>query len=252
MSASIARAQPTLPDIPEVPLLAGSPHHIVLDAEDPSGRRLSYSVTTSGDLVTAVLLVGNRSLRIQVAGFGDMVFQLFDDKARRATDHIVELADGGFYDGVIFHRVVPMTRDGDPFVIQAGDPTGTGSGGPGYWLPLEKSGLPHDFGVISMARDVPPDSAGSQFFICLSRAGTARLDGNYCAFGSAVDGADTIRAIAAVELADQAAGRPRRPPVIEGAQLVPAPPRAPGKGRPDEPIAARVQPEAAQPGRVPR
>ena len=173
------------------------------------------------------------------------------DQAPNTAWNFLELCRGGFYRDVVFHRIVPMTPAGDPFVIQAGDPTASGSGGPGYWLPIEPSGLPHDFGVISMARDVDPDSAGSQIFICLSRAGTARLDGHYCAFGEAVSGADTIRAIAGAELADVAEGRPAAPPVIEAAELVPAEPRTPGEGRSDRPLHERAE-TPAPPERVPR
>ncbi len=167
---------------------------------------------------------------------GDIVLAMRPDEAPNTVWNFRHLVAGGFYDGIVFHRVVPMTRDGRRFVIQAGDPTGEGDGGPGYWLPLEPSALRHDFGVISMARADPPDSAGSQFFICLSRAGTARLDGQYCAFGYAIAGAATIRVIAAVELADVASGRPVDPPVVITAQLVPSPPRTPGVGRPDQPM----------------
>jgi peptidyl-prolyl cis-trans isomerase B (cyclophilin B) len=178
---------------------------------------------------------------------GDSRLALRPDHAPNAVWNFLMLCHGGFYRDIPFHRIVPMTRDGDPFVIQAGDPTETGSGGPGYWLPLERSTLPHDFGVLSMARDIDPDSAGSQFFICLSRAGTARLDGNYCAFGQAVEGAGVIQAIADTALADVATGRPADPPVIEFAVLVPSPPRGPGFGRPDPP----VRPGAAEPPPAP-
>ena len=117
----------------------------------------------------------------------------------------------------------------------------------------QRSELPHDVGVISMARDAPPDSAGSQFFLCLSRAGTARLDGHYCTFGYAVDGQATIDAITEVELADVAKGRPRRPPVIERAVVFPAPPRQPGRGRPDRPLfEVDEAPAGAAPDRIPR
>jgi peptidyl-prolyl cis-trans isomerase B (cyclophilin B) len=143
------------------------------------------------------------------------------------------LVENGFYDGTAFHRVVKYDREGRPFVIQGGDPTGTGDGGPGYDLPMEPSELKHDFGVISMARNDDPDSAGSQFFFCLSREGTARLDWQYCAFGWAVDGADAIATIADVEIADLSTGRPKSPSLVVKAELVPAPPRIPGKGRPD-------------------
>ena len=182
---------------------------------------------------------------------GDILLAMRPDEAPNTVWNFLDLAGGGFYDDVVFHRVVPFTLDGRPFVIQAGDPTATGEAGPGYWLPIEPSLLPHEFGVISMARADPPDSAGSQFFICLSREGTARLDGQYCAFGYAVEGADTIAAIAAVELADPR-GRPVDPPVIDGAELVPAPGRTPGKGRPDQRVSPQPAPEETKPPRVPR
>ncbi len=105
-----------------------------------------------------------------------------------------------------------------------------------------------------MARADHPDSAGSQFFFCLSRDGTARLDGQYCAFGYAVDGAATIRAIAEVELTDVSTGRPENPPVILEAVVVAAPPRVPGTGRPDRPVSETRSgpPPATQPDRKPR
>jgi peptidyl-prolyl cis-trans isomerase B (cyclophilin B) len=186
------------------------------------------------------------------------------DEAPNTVWNFLELVRGGFYDGVIFHRIVPLTAAGDPFVIQAGDPTaGTsrdhtravqGAGSAGQWLPIEPSRVPHDFGVTSMARADHPDSAGSQFFICLSRAGTARLDGQYAAFGYAVDGAETIVTIADTELADVSTGRAVSPPVIERAERVPAPPRIPGEGRPDRRVTHEPpQPvEPRHPGRVPR
>ena len=174
------------------------------------------------------------------------------DHAPNTVWNFLRLSDGGFYDGVTFHRIVPFLRSGEPFVIQAGDPTGTGNGGPGYWLPIEPSELPHDFGVISMARDLPVDSAGRQFFFCLSRAGTSALDGHYCSFGYAVEGAETIQTIAAVELDDVARGVAVDPPVIHLAELVPAPPRTPGQGRPDQPIFAQSDAIKPRPPRVPR
>ncbi len=185
---------------------------------------------------------------------GDIVVAMRPDVAPNTVWNFLHLVEGGYYDGVTFHRVVPLTRQGHPFVIQGGDPSGTGEGEPGYWLPIEPSGLAHDFGVISMARGDAPDSAGGQFFFCLSRAGTARLDGQYCAFGYAVDGANTIRRIAAVELADVASGRPADPPVVTRAELVAAPPRTPGVGRPDRPVseARAPPPDEIPPDRVPR
>lgn len=155
---------------------------------------------------------------------GDIRILLRPDVAPNTVWNFRELANGDFYQNTTFHRIVPMTSKGHPFVIQGGDPTGTGSGGPGYWLPIENSDLPHDFGVISMARASNPDSAGSQFFLCLSREGTARLDGQYCSFGETIEGEDVIRKIAASPLADPSTGRPIDPPKIKSISLVPAPP----------------------------
>jgi peptidyl-prolyl cis-trans isomerase B (cyclophilin B) len=185
---------------------------------------------------------------------GEIVVAMRPDVAPNTVWNFLHLVEGGYYDGVSFHRVVPLTRQGHPFVIQGGDPSGTGEGEPGYWLPIEPSSLAHEFGVISMARSDNPDSAGGQFFFCLSRAGTARLDGQYCAFGYAVDGANTIRGIAAVELADVASGRPADPPVVTRAGLLPAPPRTPGVGRPDRPVSESRAPQSVetQPDRIPR
>jgi peptidyl-prolyl cis-trans isomerase B (cyclophilin B) len=118
-------------------------------------------------------------------------------------------------------------------VIQGGDPTGTGDGGPGYDIMLEPSDLPHDFGVVSMARNDWPDSAGSQWFVALTREETARLDGQYCAFGEAVEGADAILAIERGEIADESTGRPRAPVTVTRATVRPARPWVPGSGRPE-------------------
>lgn len=185
---------------------------------------------------------------------GDIRICLKADEAPNTAWNFLELSRGGFYRGVVFHRIVPLTANGLPFVIQAGDPTASGDGGPGYWLPIEDSKIQHDFGVISMARSDDPDSNGSQFFLCLSREGTQRLDGQYCAFGYAVDGAPVIKAIAEVEIADLQTGRPKEPPMIEDAELVSAPPRTPGKGRPDERVTleAAHRPTTQPTGRVPR
>lgn len=184
---------------------------------------------------------------------GDIRVAFRPDHAPNTVWNFMELARGGFYTNTLFHRIVPMDRDGRPFVIQGGDPTGTGDGGPGWDLPLEPSTLPHDFGVISMARSDPPDSAGSQFFFGLSREGTARLDGQYCAFGCAVDGADVLMSMSALPIASPQTGRPVEPPTLLKVTLVEAPPRTPGKGRPDQcvsrPAPVQTEPPATNPSR---
>jgi peptidyl-prolyl cis-trans isomerase B (cyclophilin B) len=162
---------------------------------------------------------------------GRIRFAMRHDMAPATARNFVELAGSGFYDGTIVHRVVPKGRGGRPFVIQGGDPTGTGDGGPGYDIMLEPSALPHDFGVVSMARNDWPDSAGSQWFVALTREETARLDGQYCAFGEAVEGADAILAIERGEIADESTGRPRAPVTVTRAFVQPARPWVPGRGR---------------------
>lgn len=154
---------------------------------------------------------------------GTMEFRMRPDQAPNTAFNFLHLVDNGFYDGIIFHRVVALNPDGNPFVIQAGDPAGTGAGGPGYMIDLEDSKLEHRFGVLSMARSQDPDSNGSQFFVCLSREGTNFLDGRYTAFGEAVGGAKAIIEISQVEVG--ARDVPLDPPVIERGRLVDAPPR---------------------------
>jgi len=132
---------------------------------------------------------------------------------------VSRLIEGGFYRNVPFHRVLPE------FVVQTGDPTGTGLGGPGFSLDLEASTKPHAKGVVSMARSRDPNSAGSQFYVCLSRERTKHLDRQYTAFGDVVEGLAVIDRIAATPLKDPRSGQPVRAPVIKSAKLVPAPPR---------------------------
>lgn len=153
---------------------------------------------------------------------GEIVFRLRPDAAPNTAFNFMHLVGGGFYTNIIFHRVVVELSDGRPFVIQVGDPSGTGSGGPGYMIDLEKSTLAHDFGVLSMARGADPNTNGSQVFVCLSREGTSFLDGRYTAFAQAVSGAEAILKIARVPV--DANDRPLDPPMIERAFLRDAPP----------------------------
>ena len=119
---------------------------------------------------------------------GTMKFEFFPDKAPGHVKNFSDLAEKGFYDGTVFHRVIPG------FMIQGGCPEGTGRGGPGYQIRAEFNDTPHVRGVLSMARAQDPDSAGSQFFVC---HGDARfLDGQYTAFGRLIEGEETLDAIA--------------------------------------------------------
>jgi cyclophilin family peptidyl-prolyl cis-trans isomerase len=201
-------AQPTLPPIGDVQLLSGSPLFLTLDAEGEGP--LAYTVETSGTLVTATVLADNRSLRVQVTGFGEMVFELFDESVRRVTDHIVQLADSGFYDGVTFHRII------DNFVIQGGDPTGTGSGGSplGNFDDQFHVDLQHNrTGILSMAKSFD-DTNDSQFFI--TEGASRNLDFNHSIFGILVEGETVREAVSEVPVG--AEGVPLNRVVIESAR----------------------------------
>jgi peptidyl-prolyl cis-trans isomerase B (cyclophilin B) len=123
---------------------------------------------------------------------GVMTVEFYDDDAPGTVANFRSLAEKGFYDGVTFHRVIP------DFVIQGGDPTGSGRGGPGYTIPCELDGEKqyHDKGVLSMAH-AGRDTGGSQFFICHNRQNTQHLDRNHTCFGKVVDGLEVIDQIKA-------------------------------------------------------
>ncbi len=118
---------------------------------------------------------------------GDVVIETFDDKAPKHVAQITELAEKGFYDDLTFHRVI------DGFMAQGGCPDGTGMGGADDNIPAEFNDTPHVEGVCSMARANDPNSASSQFFICLDDA--TFLDGQYTAWGRVVEGMDAVHAI---------------------------------------------------------
>jgi cyclophilin family peptidyl-prolyl cis-trans isomerase len=118
---------------------------------------------------------------------GDIVVDLLSAAAPVTVNSFVFLACKGFYDGVTFHRVIPNTA---PFIAQAGDPTGTGRGGPGYTLPDEFNSQPFDRGTLGMANTGSPSSGGSQFFICY--VDQPNLNGGYTAFGNVTAGMDVV------------------------------------------------------------
>ena len=158
---------------------------------------------------------------------GDIAFRMRPDEAPNTVWNFLSLADGGFYTDIIFHRIIGGTGDVEPFVVQVGDPIGAGTGGPGYFIDLERSALPHAFGVLSMARaGYDPNTNGSQVFICLSRERTRPLDGDYTAFAEAVSGVEAILALQSVETGP--GDRPVDPPVLRSVDLIDAPPYGTG------------------------
>ena len=140
---------------------------------------------------------------------GAISIELFDDDAPKTVDNFVKLARDGFYDGVIFHRVIP------DFMIQGGDPTGTGSGGPGYQFEDEFNDRKVVRGALAMA-NAGPNTNGSQFFIVTTEA-ASWLDGKHTVFGSVTDGMDVVDAISALET--DARDRPRDDVTIERIDL---------------------------------
>jgi peptidyl-prolyl cis-trans isomerase B (cyclophilin B) len=115
---------------------------------------------------------------------GDIVFELLPDVAPITVSNFVYLTEGGYYDGLNFHR-----RE-EGFVIQGGDPLGNGTGGPGYSIPAEFNDVKHDRGMVAMARSMDPNSAGSQFYITLGPA--YFLDNNYTVFGRVLEGMEVV------------------------------------------------------------
>lgn len=148
----------------------------------------------------------NPVVAMKVDGYGSIVMELYPDIAPNTVNNFISLVKSGFYDNNTFHRLMKG------FVLQGGDPNGTGTGGPGYTIKGEftnngfKNNLKHKKWIISMARSSEPDSAGSQFFICLGNA--SNLDGDYAAFGKVIGGFDNIDNIVRLErVSDTTSGK---------------------------------------------
>jgi cyclophilin family peptidyl-prolyl cis-trans isomerase len=150
---------------------------------------------------------------------GEIEVKLRPDVAPNTVYNFVQLVAGGFYRDVIFHRIVQKGRNGGQFVAQGGDPTGTGMGSPGYSIPLEKSALKHDFGIVGMARSTDPNTGSAQFYFGLSREATQHLDGRYTTFAETVRGHDVLKKIANVQIGPKD-DRPVNPPLIKLARFV--------------------------------
>ena len=148
----------------------------------------------------------NPVVAMKIGGYGSVVVELYPSVAPNTVNNFISLVKKGFYDNNSFHRLVPG------FVLQGGDPSGNGTGGPDYSIKGEfssngfKNDLKHEKGIISMARSQDKDSAGSQFFIVLEDA--SNLDGEYAAFGKVIDGWDNIKRIVSNErVADPYSGQ---------------------------------------------
>src|SRR6266436_1886207 len=156
---------------------------------------------------------------------GEMVVQFWTDAAPKTIESFKKLARSGFYDGTIFHRIVKgfMIQGGDPNSKDPGKESSYGEGGPGYKIKAEFNDRSHERGVISMARSSDPDSAGSQFFICLGSA--PRLDHQYTTFGKLIKGDDVLEKIGDTPVTRSNTGensKPTKRVVIESIKIVPA------------------------------
>jgi peptidyl-prolyl cis-trans isomerase B (cyclophilin B) len=142
-------------------------------------------------------MLKNPIVTIEMENGNKIIVELYSEIAPNTVNNFISLVQDGFYNGLIFHRVIPS------FMIQGGCPESTGMGGPGYYIKGEFSGngfvnnLKHDRGVISMARSSMPDSAGSQFFIMVKKS--PYLDGQYASFGMVIEGMDEVDRFVAVK-----------------------------------------------------
>jgi cyclophilin family peptidyl-prolyl cis-trans isomerase len=205
---------PVIDPISPVTVPAGKSLILPVTATDTDGNPLTYTVASNNPKVTATVHTGNPFLKLSVAGFGDMTFELLRDVAPHTVDTIAALVNRGFYNGLTFHRVVPN------FVIQGGDPLGNGMGGPGFQFDDEfnAQAIFSGDGQLAMANS-GADTNGSQFFVTL---GAHRvLDFRYDLFGQLVRGFDVLRAIDAVPNSGPPDNRPNTPVVITSATIVP-------------------------------
>jgi peptidylprolyl isomerase len=212
-----------------------------LAAGEKASAKVEFTPIRAGKLPLEVVYAGKASAEVAVdvkptggsneigarldTNKGPITVRFLPEVAPNTAAHFADLVRKGFYDGLLFHRVI------QGFMAQGGDPRGTGEGGPGYTLPREFSKdkrFSHTYGRLSMARTPDPDSAGSQFFICFEDA--TFLDGAYTVFAEVIDGKDAVEKI---EAAGQKKGEPGFhngvPPHeelrIKKATLVPVPPR---------------------------
>jgi peptidyl-prolyl cis-trans isomerase B (cyclophilin B) len=157
---------------------------------------------------------------------GEMTLEFWGDVAPKTVENFKKLAREGFYNGTAFHRIVKgfMIQGGDPLTRDVANEDRFGTGDPGYKIKAEFNAKKHERGVISMARSMDPDSAGSQFFICLDAA--PFLDGKYTTFGRLIKGEDVLAKIGETPVAPNRGGEVSKPTervVVESVTIVPAP-----------------------------
>ena len=163
------------------------------NTEKNKEEMLGINYDTTSNITSLNYKTNNPVVAMYIKNYGSIIIELYPDVAPNTVNNFISLVKKGFYDNNTFHRLVPG------FVLQGGDPTGTGTSGPGYTIKGEfssngfENNLKHEKWVVSMARGTSNDSAGSQFFIMLDKS--EYLDGNYAAFGKVIDGFDIITSI---------------------------------------------------------
>ena len=213
VTPALHSASPTL-SLPEsIEVAFGAPLHIPLSATDADGDPVSFTISVSEETALETFMPsGNRSLELNVADFGTMTFELFETRAPVTTGRIIELTESGFYDDIIFHRTI------DEFVIQAGDPTGTGAGGsalPDFDDEFHVDLLHSGPGILSMAK-ADDDTNNSQFFI--GEVALPFLDFNHSVFGLLTSGEDVRDAISNTPVG--VGDRPVQPVRIDSARII--------------------------------
>jgi len=210
---------PTFTAIPNVTVLNGSPLHVPVDAYDPNGGAIAITVTSSNpSVISAEMVTNSKAWRVSVNGYGDMVYRLFADEAPRPVNRIETLTNSGFYNEVgtnkiIFHRVI------DNFVLQAGDPTGTGSGGSalGNFDDQFDLDLQHNrTGILSYAKS-SDDTNDSQFFI--TEGPQRHLDFNHSIFGQLIEGDAVREGISRTPVNNSSQNKPVNEVSIKSAQI---------------------------------
>lgn len=188
---------------------------IILPQKEVDEKLLGIDYNIDGNEVELKYDTENPVVAMHIENYGSIVMELYPDVAPNTVKNFISLVKSGFYDNNTMHRLMKN------FVLQGGDPTGTGSGGPGYTIDGEftnngfENNLSHEKWVVSMARTSgDPNSAGSQFFICLEDA--ISLDGDYASFGKVIDGFDIIEEIEENEVvSDSSSGKLSRNLIIE-------------------------------------
>ena len=195
-------------------------HGIAKSFSNCAQRRFAPILAQNSTIKNLVNTDNSNEVAVIKTSHGEMVLEFWPDVAPKTVENFKKLARDGFYDGTAFHRVVKnfMIQGGDPLTKSAADEHAWGTGGPGYKVKAEFNDRSHVRGVISMARSQNPDSAGSQFFICLAEA--KFLDRQYTAFGKLIKGDDVLGKIGDTTTAQSGGGEKSKPTVRQGVESV--------------------------------